>query len=336
MKGLMERYIAIDGVCAWPNLTVLGDGTLAVAIYNRPVHGRWHGDVEIWASTDGGCSWQKRGTAAPGEPPGNRMNVAAGAAANGDLIVIASGWTPVLEPGSEDPEFAFRERRILDARVCRSADGGSTWERADTVTVADASADWFIPFGDIVEGPNGLAVPFYASPPEGKRNTAWMLRSTDDGRTWGDGSIIAANDFNETDILHLGDGRWLAACRTMQDGHVQLLASTDDGRTWQDRTPLTLPGQHPPHLAHLKDGRILLTYGIRNEGLYGVAARFSDDAGNSWSATRILVALEGATDGGYPSSTECEDGTIVTVYYANKVIAHRRYHMGVVRWQADA
>ena len=284
----MERYIAIDDVCAWPNLTVLADGTLAVAIYNRPVHGRWHGDVEIWASTDEGCSWQKRGTAAPGEPPGNRMNVAAGAAANGDLIVIASGWTPVLEPGSEDPEFAFRKRRVLDARVCRSADGGSTWERADTVTVADASADWFIPFGDIVEGPNGLAVPFYSSPPEGKRNTAWML------------------------------------------------ASTDDGRTWQDRGPLTLPGQHPPHLAHLKDGRILLTYGIRNEGLYGVAARFSDDAGNSWSAPRILVALEGATDGGYPSSTECEGGTIVTAYYANKVVAHRRYHMGVVRWQADA
>ena len=26
MKGLMERYIAIDYVCAWPNLTVLADG----------------------------------------------------------------------------------------------------------------------------------------------------------------------------------------------------------------------------------------------------------------------------------------------------------------------
>ena len=48
--GMVNRT-AIQKVCAWPNLTVLGDGTLAVAIYNRPVHGRWHGDVEIWAST---------------------------------------------------------------------------------------------------------------------------------------------------------------------------------------------------------------------------------------------------------------------------------------------
>ena len=332
----MERYIAIDNVCAWPNLTVLPDGMLAVTIYNRPVHGRWHGDVEVWVSTDEGRVWQKRGPAAPGEPPGNRMNVAAGRAANGDLLVIASGWTPVLEPGCEDPKFAFRERRVLAARVCRSADGGTTWERADTVTVPEASDRWFIPFGDIVEGPDGLAVPFYSSPTEGERNTAWMLRSTDDGRTWNDGSIIAADDFNETDILHLGDGRWLAASRTMQDGHVQLLASADDGRTWQDRGPLTLPRQHPAHLACLADGRILLTYGIRNDGLYGVGARISDDEGATWSAPRILVQFEGATDGGYPSSIQCRDGTIVTAYYADRVVTHGRYHMGVVRWLAEA
>ena len=94
----MERYIAIDNVCAWPNLTVLPDGTLAVAIYNQPVHGQWRGDVEVWASIDDGRLWEKRGVAAVGEPPGNRMDVSAGCAANGDLIVISSGFSPALEP----------------------------------------------------------------------------------------------------------------------------------------------------------------------------------------------------------------------------------------------
>ncbi|MBT6148337.1 MAG: exo-alpha-sialidase, partial [Gemmatimonadetes bacterium] len=272
------------------------------------------------------------GAAAVGEPPGNRMNVAAGCAANGDLLVIASGWTPVMEPGTEDPEFAFRSRVVLDSRVCRSADGGRTWQRSDTVAVANKTDRWFIPFGDISEGPNGLAVPFYSSPPDGTRNTAWMLRSDDDGQTFGDGSIIAADDFNETDILHRGEGNWLAACRTKLDGHVQLFASSDDGHVWQDRGPLTLPGQHPPHLTHLADDQILLTYGMRNAGLYGIGARISADGGNSWSAPRIIVQFEGATDGGYPSSTQREDGTIVTAYYANKVTAHSRYHMGVVCW----
>ena len=41
----MERFIAIDDVCAWPNLTVLPDGTLAVAIYKQSVHGKWQGDA---------------------------------------------------------------------------------------------------------------------------------------------------------------------------------------------------------------------------------------------------------------------------------------------------
>ena len=219
----MERYIAIDNVCAWPNLTLLPDGTLTATIHNQPIHGRWYGDVELWVSTDEGRLWQKRSAAAPGEPPGNRMDVAAGLAANGDLIVISSGWNPVLEPGTDVPEFDFSTSQCLDARVCRSADGGHTWERADTVTVPDDPGCWCIPFGDIVEGPDGLAAAFYTGPKDDTRNSAWILRSTDDGRTWGNGSLIAADDYNETDILHLGAGRWLAVCRTKLDYHVQLL-----------------------------------------------------------------------------------------------------------------
>ena len=238
----MERYLAIDNVCAWPNMTVLPNGTLAVAIYNQPTHGRWQGDVEVWGSTDDGRLWERRGVAAPGEPPGNRMNVSAGCAANGDLIVIASGFPTALEPGTDDPDFVCL--KPLDARVCRSADGGRTWERADTVSMPDGQL-WCAPFGDIVEGPDGLASSFYSGAEDETRNTAWMLRSTDDGRTWGDGSIIGADDFNEPSLLHLGAGRWLAACRTHLDAHMQLFASDDDGRSWQDRGPLSLPAFAP-------------------------------------------------------------------------------------------
>ena len=56
---------------------------------------------------------------------------------------------------------------------------------------------------------------------------------------------------------------------------------------------------------------------------------------NSWSAPRVLLSYEGATDGGYPSSSQCEDGTIVTVYYSNRIPDHHCYHMGVARWQAE-
>jgi hypothetical protein len=329
----MERYIAIDNVCAWPNLTVLPDGTLAVAIYNQPIHGQWHGDVEVWVSADDGRLWERRGVAAIGEPPDNRMDVAAGCAANGDLIVIASGTSPAVEPGTFDPDFEFHSRDCLAPRVCRSADGGRTWERADTVPVPGETDCWCVPFGDIVEGPDGLVSSVYSGSADESRNTAWMLRSDDDGRTWGDGTIIAADDFNETAILHLGAGRWLAACRTHQDAHMQLFASEDDGRSWQDRAPLSLPAQCPSHLTRLADGRLLFTFAMRNLGLRAVAVRFSDDEGVSWSAPRVLLSYEGATDGGYPASSQREDGTIVTVFYANRVPDHQRYHMGVVRWR---
>ena len=333
----MQRTIAIDNVCAWPNMTKLDGDELVVAIYNQPIHGRWYGDVEIWGSTDGGSIWERRGAAAPGEPPGNRMNVAAGRAADGDLIVIASGWTPVMEPGTDDPTFAFQERRVLDPRVCRSADGGRSWQRADTVALPEEKAQrWWIPFGDIVAGPKGLAVAFYSSTTDGKSNSAWFLRSDDDGRTWSDGSLIAADDYNETDLLHLGQRRWLAACRTRGDGHLELFASDDDGRTWSSRGPLSLPGQHPAHLTQLSDGRLLLTCGLRNEGMHGVAVRFSEDEGQKWQAPRVLVDLQQATDCGYPSSSQLSDGIIVTAYYAKGIAQHQRYHMGIVRWSDSA
>jgi len=43
---VLERYVAVDNVCAWPNLTVLRDGTIIATIFNSPSHGRVEGEVE--------------------------------------------------------------------------------------------------------------------------------------------------------------------------------------------------------------------------------------------------------------------------------------------------
>jgi photosystem II stability/assembly factor-like uncharacterized protein len=291
--------------------------------------------VECWASTDDGRLWQRRSAAAPGEPPGNRMNVAAGRDGAGTYFVIASGWTPVLEPGDEGEGFEFQERTVLPALVCRSEDGGHTWERDGDVALPDDAVPPPIPFGDVVAGPGGMLACTMYSWHDRQNNTCWFYVSEDGGRTWAPRAVIGADDYNETDLLHLGSGRWLAACRTVRDAHLALFRSHDDGATWQAAGPLTLPRQHPAHLLRLADGRILLVYGIRNPGLYGVGARLSADDGETWDTPRLLVDFGDATDGGYPSSAQCADGTIVTAYYANRVAAHRRYHMGVIRWRAD-
>jgi hypothetical protein len=327
----MERLIAIDNVCAWPNLTLLPDGAMVALIFNQPCHGTWEGDVECWASTDGGQLWERRSVVTAHEPGTNRFNLAAGLAHDGALVTIINGAAPVPPVGMPREQKPYR---FLPNLVCRSYDGGRSWTSTESFTLPDGTTE-VIPFGDIERSPDGtLGVTGYTWR-GGESNNALFFRSHDDGRTWREAVTIGADDYNETDILSLGDGRWLAAARTLRDGHLELFASTDGGQSWARQLPLTLPRQHPAHLLRLGDGRILITYGIRNRGLYGIGARLSPDEGQSWGPPIVLVDLEDATDGGYPSSVQLADGTIVTAYYANRVRAHRRYHMGIVRWQAD-
>ena len=140
--------VAVDNVCAGPNLTVLEDGTIVATIFNQPSHGSVAGDVECWASDDAGRTWQKRGSPAPHEPETNRMNVAAGLAQNGELIVISSGWSNRYPPGQSGPPF---RAGILAAWLCRSSDGGRTWSVDKEAFPAEApDGGACIPFGDVV------------------------------------------------------------------------------------------------------------------------------------------------------------------------------------------
>jgi len=327
----MERFIAVDDVCAWPNLTRMPDGSTIATIFNQPCHGRWEGDVEAWVSSDAGQTWQLLGIPAPHEPGANRMNVAAGLAHDGSPIVLASGWAPKAPRDQDHPEGV---NTVQFPWVCRSADGGRTWTHTEAVTMPSDMPP-LIPFGDIVRGAGQMLAASFYSWHEKERNTAYLLRSRDDGQSWGEAVVIGPDDYNETDLLCLDEERWLAACRTLKDGHLDLFASDDAGQTWSCRGPLTLPRQHPAHLLQLADSSILVVYGIRNEGMRGVGARLSRDEGRTWEAPILLVDLENAADVGYPSSVQEADGTVVTAFYCSGIPAHQRYHMGVVRWQPE-
>ena len=155
---ILDRYVAIDDACAWPNLTLMPGGEIIAIIFNQPCHGLWEGDVECWASRDGGRLWEQRGTVAAHEPGTVRMNHAVGLAHDGSLVAIVSGWTskpPRPAPGQEPPDrFSPAHRltssgdarfsewpsvrprpKVLDNVVCRSDDGGRTWNRASTFSL---------------------------------------------------------------------------------------------------------------------------------------------------------------------------------------------------------
>ena len=316
-----ERYVAIDNVCAWPNLTLMPDGSVVATIFNRPYHGLDVGDVECWSSRDGRL-WEKRGSPAVHEGQSNRMNVAAGLAHDGSLVVLASGW------GGRD----FREK-ILPTLVARSSDGGRSWSRSSAVQLPE-EVDFLIPFGDIVQGEGELlAASFYHEIP-GTAN-AYLLFSRDDGRSWGEAVKLAPHDYNETALLRLRRDRWLAASRSHGDGHLALFVSQDEGKHWARSGLLTLPGHHPAHLLEMADGRILLTYGIREKGHHGIGYRTSGDQGRTWSRPTRIINLDETNDGGYPSTVQLSDGTLMTAYYSNRIPQHQRYHMGAVRWALE-
>jgi len=323
-------------VCAWPNLTLMPDGTIIAIIHNQPSHGGMEGEIECWASKDGE-RWKKRGNPAPHDPNTVRMNHAAGLARNGDLIVLCSGWTNIKQP-QRPKQAAFRDD-ILRSWVCRSSDGGKTWSQIKTFPAREAGWSEHIPFGDIFVAKDGSLRTstyqgrFIDETKSTKTNSwrSWQFRSDDDGKTWRAVNVIGPRH-NETSLFYAGGKRWLAAARI---DAVELFASDDDVKTWSGPRRVTKRNEINGHLARLKDGRLLLTYGNRIKDRYGVLAKLSSDEGKTWSRPiRVAKTLHG--DCGYPSSVQRKDGKIVTAYYAKKSSLLDHYYMGVVIWNVAA
>ena len=330
----LQRIVAVENVCAWPNLTSMPDGTIIAVIHNQPAHGLLEGDVDCYASTDG-AKWEKRSTVTAHEPNTVRMNHAAGLAKNGDLLVLCSGWTDLKQP--QRPKQAKFRDDILRPWVMRSSDAGRTWSKHADFPAAETGWSEQIPFGDIWVGADGALHTscyqgHYADPGKGTKTDrwrSWHFRSADDGRTWKAMSIIGPMH-NETDIFPLGGKRWMAVARIDAN---ELFVSEDDGLTWEGPRRVTEKNEINGHLMRLKDGRLLLTYGVRIKDQQGVCAKWSADGGQTWSAPLRLAKADNG-DCGYPSSVQRSDGKIVTAYYAKGSPECDHYHMGVSIWDS--
>jgi len=353
-----ERFVAIDNACGWPQVTVLPNGNLACLIWPHPVHGFIEGAAECWVSEDGGRFWKKTGVPVPNAPKENRMNLAGGMGANGEYVALVSGWDNRLpstwkpDPdGTALPKDFFAGANTLNPIPAVSKDGGKTWQQFPVFDGKQPSGQGIIPFGRIAPLSDGtLGAIMY-------RDEVGFFVSGDNGRSWQKRGQLSSNrSFNETAWLLLENGEIFAASRAygMANGgehgggksvaqHLDGFRSTDGGRTWKNEGALTLPLQHPADLTRLPDGRILLSYGVRNDGVWAIHVRVGDATARNWSGPIALVDLEGSTDepnraaprrdGGYPSTVVLGDGTLVTAYYSQGVPTHQRYHVGVVRWK---
>jgi hypothetical protein len=205
-----------------------------------------------------------------------------------------------------------------------STDNGATWTQK--IRLCPDLFDFGSPYGRIITLQDGTALMQVYLWPQGAKELVGtltrevqpcvgVLRSTDNGRTWGDWSLVA-NDHNEISLVELADGRIVAGMRR-EAGDTAVCESDDKGRTWTEPRIITKRRQHPPDLCRLQSGALLMVYGNRLDPK-GVQCILSDDGGQTWSYDgRVFLAWKALNrDCGYPSVVQLADGTLVMLYYA--------------------
>jgi len=93
--------------------------------------------------------------------------------------------------------------------------------------------------------------------------------------------------------------------------------SDDGGKRWSRARPLGIHGS-PPHLLRHSSGALVCSYGYRIKP-FGQRVALSRDEGRSWQPDYVLRSDGLSADLGYPSTVELTDGTLLTVYYQQRI-----------------
>ncbi len=320
---------------AFPEIGCMSNGDLVAAfrqapypatpIEGSPARVHAHGDVRargaIIRSTDGGMTWDHKTFRILAEPP-NGVEQMAVSVLSGDFLLSRHARCRSDRTGN-------------DLWVRRSSDRGDTWDEAMPIDMYPLTSTAV--HAPVLELPDGTILAPHCGPigTSGPGQHAQIvIRSTDQGRTWGDPSVIAYDTrgfhfYHQCSLVRMADGEIIALfwCWNMRQGldgeavntpHIWLSRSWDDGRTWipVEEIPFRTTGA-TPSLIGLHDGRLLCVWSHRGDP--SIRAAVSEDRGRSWSTYYGTALREkpglGFRDIGEPCSRQLPDGRIVSVYY---------------------
>jgi hypothetical protein len=329
------RSLVVKDQGYFPVALRLQDGRIAAVLRGGAGHLGIKGRLDMVFSSDDGRSWTPPVLVV--DTPIDDRNPGLGQARDGTLVVGFCRTANYDDKDRYDPKLG----KLEDTRFTLSRDGGKTWSESAEIGVSEFG--WGSPFGKIVTLPDGaMLMPIYGgqrrppgSKPAGEEDHSYLYRSADNGRTWtyfteiGDGK----QQFNETALLRLASGKFLAAMRS-RGGDTWLTESDDGARTWSKPRLLTPPSIHPADLVELDDGRVLLVMGNRASPK-GVVGMVGDRQQHfDWSQRFTLVDDAYSADCGYPSSVKLPGGRALTLYYATQAKEHPewRVHCGAVSY----
>lgn len=211
-------------------------------------------------------------------------------AANGDLLAVFSG---------DRTAHVSNDGKV---QMVRSKDSGQTWGAATTVfdtPIDDRDS------GVIRTAKGTILVSWFTGPCGGDWQGMWVIRSLDNGNTWG--NPIRVQVTSPHGPIQMKDGRLLNLGQRPHCSHgkpadwngrpaqspygVAIEESCDDGQSWQVISTFPVPADaqmlsyDEPHLVELESGRLLVLFRDCN-GRNFLRQSESDDGGLTWSVPR--------------------------------------------------
>ncbi|MEX2694948.1 exo-alpha-sialidase [Rhizobium mongolense] len=288
------------------NLAFLPDGTLSCVWFGGTMEGM--GDISVYMSklAPGSTQWSEPQKLSD-DPSKSEQN---------PLIFNAPDrtvWLLYTSQTSGNQDDAVVKCRISDddgktfGPVRLLCDLPGTFVRQPIV--ANAKGDWLLPAFRCVSLPGQRW--------SGDADTAGVLISRDQGKSWMMTDVPDSLGAVHMNILALGKGRMIAFFRNRFSENVLSAASEDDGESWSRPRPINLPNNNSSIQAVLlKDGRIAMAYNhsnaetsnARRSSLYdeiesdqmemGAAAAVTSGRKAVWGVPRAPLSLAVSDDGG--------------------------------------
>jgi predicted neuraminidase len=210
----------------------------------------------------------------------------------GDIVVLRDG---ILLAAWSDFYGGSNDHAGARISAAKSTDGGRTWGPRFTLQENTGKAN--VMSVSFVRLQSGDLLLFYLQKNTVTDLKAHVRRSTDDGRSWGEATLVTPEEgyhvMNNARVIQLKSGRLLApVATTMQVGtkndafKTAVYSSDDEGRTWRrGSTLLSAPkrGAMEPGLIECKDGRVLQIIRTQTGQIWH---SYSADRGDTWSEAR--------------------------------------------------